>query len=139
MGGANRRQDIMVSCSTCGPYGDLVQLISPPKELPQVQSTFLANILCVVSGQTRLTLKNIWMRYYLALITNEGGGNFQNRKPAFTFNQRGRSYYVRESITVQLTSCFIRLDSTKQVNLFLMFMQQCNLIQSRQTGGSRCT
>ena len=39
-------------------------------------------------------------------------------------NQRTLSYFVRGSITVQLTSCLTGLDSTKLANLYLMQHQE---------------
>ena len=47
------------------------------------------------------------------------------------------TYFIRGSITVQLTSCLTELDTTKQANLSLMFMQQCSRIHSGKLEGCK--
>ena len=49
--------------------------------------------------------------------------------------QRIPTYFIRGSITVQLTSCFPGLASTKQINLLITSTWQCCWIQSSRTGG----
>ena len=53
--------------------------------------------------------------------------------------QRKFNYFVRGSITVQLTSCLIGLDSTKLVNLFWIPHEQSSWILNSQTGGPPCS
>ena len=45
------------------------------------------------------------------------------------------TYFVRGSITVQLTSCLTGLDLTKQVNLLFIHHEQSSWIQTNKTGG----
>ena len=54
-------------------------------------------------------------------------------------NQRTLIYFVRGSITVQLTSCLTGLDLAKQVNLLIVWIQQSSWIQTNQTGSQPYT
>ena len=53
----------------------------------------------------------------------------------WTRNQRTLTYFVRDRITVWLTSCSTGFDSTKLVNLYLIHYKQSSWIRTSQTGG----
>ena len=53
------------------------------------------------------------------------------------FLQRTLAYFLRGSITVQLTSCLTGLDSTKQVDILLIQHKRSSWIQTKQTGGQQ--
>ena len=83
--------------------------------------------------------------FWLLLHENWSSRTFKNRPiwshcRLLTSRERGLrhrtlTYFVRGSITVQLTSCLIGLDLAKQVSMLLIQHKQSSWIQTSQAGG----